>query len=380
MWTGGLNARYRDALAAGATASIRVDITDPSGVPLLSDVSFSAGQVQATLQSRVVRTLSLTVDRSLFPVTTAGSVDYGAPLAPVGNRAKVYRGIQYGDGSIWPPPYGFPVFAGCIETVALDQSGAVKVTANDLANEIVTADFETPMNSIPGNSVNTEFQRLVLDGLPSATFGTSDTIHLAVGQLTWATDRAQALDDILKGSSALWYPLADGSFVQRFTPWTLPGRQPVATFTDGVAGTALGTLGQHTITISRTGVLNSVVYVSDRQDGLAALRAVARDTNPASPTYIRGKFGKKVGVISNQGASTQGQVNTAALNELRKAQALGFTWNPIGIVPDASLELGDLVTLRASGVSANQVVVAFTVPLRESGAMTVSTRAYTPLS
>lgn len=378
MLTGGLDARYRQALATGAGFTARVDITDQNGSVLLGDVPYSAGQVQATLQNRVTRQLNLTVDSSLKPFTAGGLIDYTAPLAPFGNRIKAYRGIAYGDGTVWPPPYGFPVFYGCIETVAVDHTGAVQVTAMDLANEIVTAGLENPMNSIPTNSVAQEFVRLILDALPSATFGTSDPFTWGIGQLTW-TDRGQALDDLGKSVSGLWYPLADGRFVQRRTPWTYPGHQPVLTLASGDTD-SLGVIGQYKAMLSRTGVANTVAYVADRQDGFPALRSVARDLTTTSPTYVHGKFGKKVLQVQVQAALSQGQVDVGAQNELHKALALGVTWNPVQIVPDGSLELGDLVTITAGGVTGQQVITGFTMPLRENGAMPLQVRAYTPLS
>lgn len=378
MLTGGLDARYRAALASGATYFSRVDVTDQYGVTILGDISFSAGQVQATLQSRVARTLTLTVDSSLKPFTAGGEVDYTAPLFPFGNRLRAYRGIVYGDGTVWPPPYGFPVFYGCIETVAVDHTGAVTLTANDLANEVITAGLESPMNSIPANSIAQEFRRLILDALPTATFGTSDAFTWAIGQLTWS-DRGQALDDMLKSVSGLWYPLADGRFVQRRTPWTLPGRTPVLTLASGDTDPA-GVIGQYRVLLSRTGVASTVAYVADRQDSSPAVRSVARDLDTASPTYVHGKFGKKVVTVQVQAALTQGQADVGAQNELNKAKALGTTWNPVQIVPDGSLELGDLVTLAAGGVSSQQVITGFTMPLRESGAMTLQVRQYTPLT
>lgn len=383
MWSGGLDPTYRAALNSGHTMVSRVDVTDNLGVVLIPDLPISQGQVQATLQSRVTRTLSASTDRSYMPLTRGGEVDFTAPLAPVGNRIRAYRGIRYGNGSTWPPPYGFPVFYGAIESVALSRTGELKVTANDLANEIVTAQFEQPMNSIPVNSVATEFKRLVLDAMPAATFGVGDNIHLAVGQLTWATDRAKALDDISGGSSGLWYPLADGSFIQRYNPWTKPGQMPGLYIVDGASGVSptVSLASQDwTVTISRTGVTNSVVYISDRQDGSPPLRAVARDTTPGSPTYVRGKFGKKVSIITNQGALTQGQVNVAAVTELHKALALGVMWQPLNVVPDGSIELGDVVGVDVDGMITTQVVTGFTLPLKHDGVMALNVRAYTPTS
>lgn len=383
VWAGGLDARYRDALTRPHTAYSRVDVLSRDGTVLYSGqmgqgMPFIEGSVRATLTSRVARVLSLTVDRSWFPLLSNGEVDPGGLLSPFGNRIAAYRGIQYGDGSIAQ----FPVFYGRIETVAMGRSGQVALTANDLAADVVDAIFETPQSSVPSNTITAEFRRLILGALSDATFGTSDLTGTKIPPIAWQSDRAQALDDMSATVAMLWYPLADGSFVQRLTPWTNPGQTAQLTLTDGTdlpPGT-YGSIADWTITVSRTGVYNSVVFASERQDGTAPVHAIVRDLDPTSPTYFLGNFGRKPLLIQNQAALTQSQCVQAATNALRSATAITQTWDPVSIVPDASIELGDLVQMNADDADSTQVIAGFTLPLRESGDMSLSLRAYAPVA
>jgi hypothetical protein len=378
VWEGGLDARYRDAVTRPYTAYSRVDVLARDGTVLHSDLTYIDGNVRATLNSRVTRTLSLSVDRSWFPLQTNGSVDASGLLTPFGNRLRAYRGIAYGDGSV----ASFPAFYGRIESVQMARSGQVSVTASDLAADVVDAQFETPQSSIPANTISTEFRRLVRDALPDAVFGVSDLTGTKIAPLAWQNDRAQALDDMSATVAMLWYPLADGSFVQRLTPWTNPGQVAQVALSDGT-GAAAGTsnvIADWTITVSRTGVYNSVVFASERQDGTAPVFATARDTSPASPTYYLGNFGHKPLLIQNQAAMTQSQCLSAAQSALRAATAITQVWDPVSIVPDASLELGDLITMNADDAASTQTVVGFTLPLRETGDMPLSLRAYAPVN
>lgn len=378
VWAGGLDVQYRTALALPHTYYSRVDVLDRDGNVLQSDMSFIDGSVRATLNSRVARTMSLTVDRSWFPLTSAGAIDTGGLLAPFGNRLRAYRGIQYGDGSI----VKFPVFYGRIEQVQMSRSGQVGLSASDLAADVVDAQFETPQSSNPANTISEEFRRLVTGALADATFGTSDLTAIMIPPLVWQNDRAQALDDMSATAAMLWYPLADGSFVQRYTPWTNPGQTAQVTLTDG-SNLAYGTNGQvadWTITVSRTGVYNSVVFASERQDGTAPVYAIVRDTNPKSPTYFAGDFGLKPLLIQNQSALSQSQCRAAAQSSLKAATAITQTWDPVSIIPDASLELGDLINLTADSAASTQVVTGFTLPMRETGDMSLNLRAYAPVS
>jgi hypothetical protein len=52
----------------------------------------------------------------------------------------------------------------------------------------------------------------------------------------------------------------------------------------------------------------------------------------------------------------------------------------VTIVPDASLELGDLVDMSADGAADTQVITGFTLPMRETGDMSLNLRAYSPVT
>lgn len=378
MWFGGLDAQYRDALARSHRVYSRVDVLARDGTVLQSGLPFIDGSVQATLASRVARRMSLTVDRSWFPLTGAGEVDSGGLLAPFGNRLAAYRGITYGDGSV----ASFPAFYGRIEAVALSRSGSVALSASDLAADVVDAQFETPTASVSTNTVGVEFQRLVTGALSDAVFGTSDVTAAVVPPLLWQSDRAQALDDLSASVGMLWYPLADGSFVQRLVPWSNPSLASVLTLTDGTSGTfsTSNLISDYTITISRSGVYNSVVYASERLDGSAPVHATVHDLDPASPTYYLGNFGRKPFLVQNQAALTQQQCLSAANTVLKQATAVTQTFDPVTTIPDAAIELGDLLTVQADSAVSQQVVAGFTLPLREGGSMSLNLRAWAPVT
>jgi hypothetical protein len=378
VWAGGLDATYRDALVRPHNVYNRVDVLDRHGAVLYTGMSFIDGSVRATLNSRVARVLTLSVDRSWFPLLPNGDVDTAGLLAPFGNRLAAYRGITYGDGSV----VSFPVFYGRIETVQMARSGDLSLSANDLAADVVDAQFEQPQSSIPTNSISTEFRRLVTGALPDAEFGRSDLTGVDIAPIAWQSDRAQALDDMSATVGMLWYPLADGSFVQRVTPWTNPGQTAQLTLADGTnaAPGVNNALADWTITVSRTGVYNSVVFASERQDGSTPVYATVRDLDPTSPTYYLGNFGRKPLLIQNQAAMTQSQCLSAATSALKTATAITQTWDPVSIMPDASLELGDLISMRADGAASTQTIVGFTLPLRETGDMSLNLRAYAPVT
>src|SRR5688572_30242866 len=131
MLPGGTDGLYRSAIAASHRLSSRIEVwsdVDPTGVLLNDDLPFLTAVVQATLQSRVARTMQFTIDASFYPVTQDGI------LAPYGNVIKAYRGVEMGDGST---QYMFPVFTGRIQQTTLDSSGVVTVEAADYGSDVV---------------------------------------------------------------------------------------------------------------------------------------------------------------------------------------------------------------------------------------------------
>lgn len=373
VWNGltgnGLDPIYRAALARPHSVYSRMDITDSSGNIVRADLPFVTGSVSASFQQRVVRKLDFTVERSWYPVTGTGAVDTTAVLAPFGNRVKAYRGIAWGDGSA---TY-FPVFTGSLDTVELTQNGTVSVSALDLAADVVAAGFETPTNSSVGVKLFPQFQNLINGALTGATFGTSDQSAALMPQLTWEYDRGKALDDVAAAAGMIWYQLPDGSWVMRQVPWAKAGLTAVATFTDS------DILSDWRIKITRQGVHNAIIYVAERQGAKPAF-GIARDTVATSPTRYLGPLGRRTRLIQNQVPLSPAQCLAAAKTTLQGAKAVTIQFERASIVPDASLELGDVVQLNADGVASLQCITGFTLPLRESSAMSLTLRAYTPLT
>lgn len=373
MLAGGMDPLYRSVLAAGHRHYVRIEVWSGDGVPLESSIpahlrgdpegglAIMSGAVTATLTSRVARNLSLVVPGELYPRDT------GDLLAPFGNEIRAFAGVTLGDGS---DTYTWQVFRGKIQEVVLDNSSATcSVTCADRASDVADHAFVSPMASQPANTINAEWQRLIVDALPDASFGASDVFAAHVAPLIWEFDRAAALDEMAVSVSALWYPLADGDFVIRRLPWSFA--QPlVFTMTDAVGGT----INTFSARRSRESIFNTVTVTGERLNGDAPVHATATDNGPASPTRVTGPFGVKSRLDRLQSPSTQGGAQAAAESLLRTyiAPVEEFI---VSAVPDAALELGDAGTLVIDGREVVQVVTGFTLPLDLSGDMTISTRS-----
>lgn len=371
MLPGGTDALYRSVLAAGHRHYARIEVWSGNGVLLDTLIPesrrgvdgglfYTSASVSATLDSRVARQLTVSVPMDLYPA------DVNGLLAPFGNEIRAYLGVQLGDGSL---KYVWQVFRGKIRDVTQSSDGTCTLTCADRANDVVDAGFVAPVNSVSSNTVFQEWQRLIADALPDATFGVSDTFDKLMEPLTWEFDRGSALDEMARSVGAVWYPLANGDFVLRRFPWAAAA-SPVITLSDGPRGEILSWMAHR----SRDSIFNIVTVTGERLNGDAPVHATASDTVVGSPTNIGGNFGVRSRLERLQTPSTQGGAQSVAEALLRTYISPTEEWT-LGVVPDGSLELGDVLALDVSGRAVIQVVINFGLPLDLSGSMTVSTRS-----
>lgn len=368
MLTGGTNLAYRNALTAQHQARLRIEVWKggsrvdtlvPPSLNISGGLVYTAASVNATLQSRVTRQLQLEVHEDLYPESPTDL------LSESGTELRAFRGIDFGDGS-W---YEWQTFRGKVSTAVLADGGNCRITALDRADEVIANGFATPQNSQTGAFVDDEMRRLISDRLPDATFGTSDNYDQLVPALTWEFDPGKALDEMATAISSFWYPLANGDFVVRKYPWTT-NRAPIVTLADGPGGIIIGSSPSR----SRAGVFNAVTVVGERGSGAAAYGS-AEDNTVTSATYVHGPFGRRSKLVQLNTPTTNANAEFAAGQLLKRLKGFNESWQ-LSIIPDASLELGDVLTLNARNrVGIIQVISSFTIPMSVEGAMTINTRA-----
>jgi hypothetical protein len=317
------------------------------------------GSVTANLAHRVTRSGSFTLSGEFWPETATSL------LTPYQTVANIRAGIRYGDGSTEL----FDVITGRVGDVTRNADGSVTARVDDLAADVIAYRFEQPENSASPIPVIDQIERLILDALPSATFGTHDVDEDApTPKLTWDEDRGKALDDLAQALAGRWYALGNGDFVVRQYPYDVG--TPVQDVFDGPQG--LLTSGAPSLT--RDGAANSITVVVERFDGGTPFRVRARDESPSSPTRFDGPFGRVSQVVKVQTPMTLGEATLFARQLLNASTALSSQWT-VAMVPDYTLEPGDTVRLRSRGVSSTQLIDRITYPLGP-GTMGLSTRAY----
>lgn len=332
-------------------------------VALINTEALISGNVSARLSSRVTRSVEFTLPDTYFPELPTDL------LSPYRAIVQISTGIGYPNGS----REIFPVFTGRVYEASQDPDGTVTFRGDDLAADVCAFYFEQPnvSQSGPGTSTLSEIRRLIQQAYQPATFGTNDSDDATVPILAWDDDRGQAVDDLASSLHSRWYALGNGDFVVRRYPYVASA--PVLSITDGPAGA----ISQASRTITRDGTTNSVTVVTERLDGSNPVTATVRDNNPTSPTYFGGLFGKVTQVIRIQTPVDAVLAEALARRQLVASLSLGEQWS-VSMVPDATLEPGDTVSLSYRGASSDQVIDSISYPLTTDGTMALQTRSSIP--
>lgn len=430
-------------------AQVKVVTGFPTGTdPVGTEIPILGGDVQLDSTADIRSTLDMTTTGEWWPELPTDL------LAPYGNELFVRRGIVYGSGDQEWVSQGY--FR--IDTVDQDDApkgGALKVSGSDRMAGIVDAKLTSPIQFLPGASVQSVFETLVLEVYPTATIEydfdaattTFPTSHIAEKEryeflrdivnslgkvMHWdyrgilvvqdaptpsgrITGRATAVGSaltteyiIVTDADAADIEVDDtirlrhsNGLLKENTAFTVVSMDSTGGFTNvhymppskvgTVTGDKLeayippdvfdvnhgkdGVLVTMSRSRNRSGVFNAVVATGEAPGDQAAVRAVAKDVDAASPTYWYGPFGKVPTFFGSSLIVTSGQASAAAAAML--ARNLGLPYNvDFSMVPNPALEPLDIVRVsyRDTAQVEMHVLEQITIPLVAEEAMTATTR------
>jgi len=331
------------------------------------ELAVTGGSVSATVNGRVRRTCELTI-------APEGVVDEAAvaPVEPYGTRITVWRNIILPNGEELP----FEVFSGRLDVVERGFGEEIRLRASDLAAMIVDARFEQPRQPPAGQLITTTMTNLIREAVGASTVVNiegSFTSTVSGNTGVWETDRGEALDQLANSIGAEWFhdKGATGAGVV-FTIRAIPalGGTPdwlVQVGRDGV-------MVHEVSSLDREGVYNAVIAIGEPTDS-PPVRAVAYDTNPASPTRYNGPFGNVPRFYNSPFIYTTGQALGAANSILSKAIGLARQ-RKVEMVPNPAIQIGDLVELILPDLTHEQHIVDnYTMPLGIDATMTMANRS-----
>lgn len=325
------------------------------------------GSVSASINGRIRRTCELTV-------APEGVADEAAvaPIEPYGTRITVWRNIILPSGEELP----YEVFSGRVDVVERGFGNEIRLRASDLAANVTDARFESPRQPPAGQLITTTMTTLIQEVLGASTVVNvqgSFTSTVSGNTGVWERDRGEALDQLANSIGVEWFHDrgATGSGVV-FTIRAVPSLSGPADWLIQVGRN--GVMVHEVSTLDREGVYNAVVAIGEPTDG-PPVRAVAYDTNPASPTRYNGPFGNIPRFYSSPFIYTVAQAQNAAQSILSKSIGLARQ-RSVQMVPNPAIRIGDRVELMLPDLTHEQHIVdSYTMPLGVDGAMTLANRS-----
>lgn len=344
------SARFLPALRESHVPFTQVQLIRTDGVVV--DLAHTDGSVTVDRGNAVRRTCTVTVpDVSLLPMTPTDQ------LAVYGARLRILRGVIYGDGAVEAVPLGLfriDQISGdpALGPVTIDGSGLEAVVADD--------QFVTPYTTRGGTAAVTAITKLIQDTLLGAVVVNLAT-DATIGTMTWDVqgDRWAAIQECATAIGAEVYADADGQFVIAELPDMLTA--PVAWDVD--AGET-GVLISANRAFSRDGMFNYVVASGENsEDNVPPVSGTASDTDPTSPTYVSGPFGRVPKFYSSATLITSSMAQGAANKLLRDAVKPNATVT-LTSLPNPCLEPGDVLRVTyEDGRRELQQVQSFSISL-----------------
>lgn len=337
---------------------------DPTSMPALNFVS---GGMTADRDQSFRRTLSAELVDPAGDLVPANPHDLLSTVG--GNEVKVWAGYRHPDGEVEAFPQG--VF-GLSDNVSEDTAASMMLSlqGTDRSRAVSRNKFSAPYVVANGTNGVTAVQALVADRRPSTLFVTMPT-GLTVPRMVFE-ERDDPWQSAMKIAQSFGYevffdPVGD-CVIQ---PEPDPGASPVTwSYVEGEEAT-FTKLRRAT---SNERAHNGFVVIGESTYGITPARGEAWDTDPNSPTYYLGPYGRYPYIETNTLVSTQAQVDAAAAAGLRRV--LGATDAiEVEMVPNYAHVEGDVVYVERerSKVGLNLVMNRLSVPLG-LGAMGVAMR------
>lgn len=335
-----------------------------AGAPVLDGLQVVGGSVTADrTAAQLTRSTIELAEPALVP---GGDADV---FAPVGFEVVVSRGVVHFDGTTELVQLGvFPIQRSTINGDTLLTS----ITAVDRSQLVADAKLEDAWPIDAGTNFAVAIRTMIDAAVPGLeyAFATTDleTPRLVIPAFAdrWEFGRKMAASC---GMELLFDGF--GRVVLRPEP-DIRTISPVWSLVEGDGGT----LTAISVDRDRGPTFNRVIAIGQNSTNPEQYRAVATDTDPASPTYYYGGFGRKPTEFRSSLIGSQDQAAIAAEAKLISQLGVGRQVTAAA-VPNPALEAGDPILLRRTALGINEVHIADVVVtgLGPADVQTFQTRA-----
>ena len=301
-------------------------------------------------------------------------------IDPYAHEIYIERGVQYANGTTEYVGLGYFRVNSVEETNIRDSSfdsAVVRITGEDRMANLRDGRVTQPLQFSASSSVASVIDFLVQDVMSTVTT-VYDTVNWP-GGTAGATllgsdhfvdqDRLGFIQELVSAYGKICYFDYAGRFVVKDPPSTTG--QSVFDVNSGKNGV----LVHASRSISRDGVYNAVVASGEPADAnVPPVYGIAVDSDPNSPTYYGGVFGKVPKFFSSSFLVTSAQCTAAAKKLLESTLGLPYSVS-LGLVPNPALEAWDVITVTYSeGAQEVHVIDQISYSMSVEDEMSIVTR------
>jgi hypothetical protein len=362
--------------SAAFKAAVRADHTVISKAEVwasdqkLQEINISDGSVSVNSGSAVRRTCEVTVITGRETANLVPDNDFDL-LTPFGNELRLYRGVEYADGTQEYVPLGVFVIT---EVAIQDTNEGVKInlSGEDRSIRIARAKWTEPYQ-LPSGSLEDALTDLLKDRYPDAELA-FPTTNVSINQIILGSENSNdPWKDAVEIAELVGYDLFfdQNGIVQMQQFPTLDGSVVVALFVEG-DGTTITSLDR---TISTKETYNGIIYTIEGSDVVLPIRIEAWDEDTSSPTYRFGVFGEVPTFVETSLLATEEEAIRAAYSLLNiyigKQEQIAFN-----SLVDPSLDVQDVIYVKSNGAKIDRLVIidSLEIPLSPQGQMTANAR------
>jgi len=346
-------------------SKVKIEIYDAATGEILSTTSPISGEVTIDSRRSVRRQCSLEfvdTDGTLVPTNKISSV-----LLPFNREIKIYRGVQYQDGTEELVPLGvFQITT--IEVTDTAQGVKIAVQGSDRSLKVAKAKFTNHNFYIEdATPKETAIAQILKDRYPNVKIdfpATGQVTTLIYPTLDQSSDPWREALKIAESAAMDLYFDENGTARMRPIPDPDLGKALVE-YTDG-EDSVVTQLGRN---LSSDESYNHVIYTGEGTNLTIGVIGEAFDDNPSSPTYVT-TYGSVPIFKSSPNILTVAEAEEAARAELKKVIGASekITWDQI---VNPAHDVYDLVKIvrSPSGVDATLMLDAITIPLAATSTM-----------
>ena len=319
------------------------------------------------------RSITRTAELELIPTTTKSVVDiYNLVMTP-NIEITIKRGLVLANGTTEYVTLG--VFATDSASYSRSVTGVVKWSGSDRSKKVQRARFTLPYQIAAGTSLATAGANLLSSRYANVVTNFGNVVSTVTSNTIYdAGESSDPWESARRLFNDYGYDLNfDGNGVARAQQISDPAATS-AVFDFGAGTTNLVLTADVTGTLEKT--YNGVIVTGEGSNLSSPIRAEVWDSDPASPTYYLGGYGKVPYFWSSSLITSNviaGAVATVMLSKM-KGRTEQLAWPS---VVNPALEPFDVVTITLGGTQTKVAIDQLVVPLRAADNMTAIARQTT---